>query len=102
MTSTRKPSPTAWIVATLIGVPLLYVASFGPACWWFSVPPSGPRDWGYSAIEYHKVSTVYWPIGWVAKHGPYPVQRCIAWYATLWIDHVILPCNPSATSGLGI
>src|SRR5438477_12997376 len=29
-----KPRRTwPWIVAVLIGVPVLYVASFGPACW---------------------------------------------------------------------
>src|SRR5262245_22794311 len=32
MSDDRKPV-WPWIVALLIGLPLLYVASFGPACW---------------------------------------------------------------------
>src|SRR5262249_25893692 len=31
----KKASPWPWIVALLIGLPVLYVASFGPACWLF-------------------------------------------------------------------
>ena len=29
----RKSSVWPWIVALLIGLPVLYVLSFGPACW---------------------------------------------------------------------
>ena len=29
----RKQPLWPWIVALLIGLPVLYVASFGPACW---------------------------------------------------------------------
>jgi hypothetical protein len=33
MSDERKSLLWPWIVAVCIGVPLLYVASFGPACW---------------------------------------------------------------------
>jgi hypothetical protein len=33
MTEDRQKPVWAWIVALLIGLPVLYVASFGPACW---------------------------------------------------------------------
>jgi len=44
-----------WIAALLLGMPVLYVASFGPACWWFS-PQVAPQ--------------FYWPIGWLAANDP--------------------------------
>ncbi len=33
MSDERKRPIWPWIVALLIGLPMLYVASFGPACW---------------------------------------------------------------------
>ena len=33
MNEDRKPHVWPWIVALMIGLPVLYVASFGPACW---------------------------------------------------------------------
>src|SRR5262245_37953381 len=33
MTSDRKKPFWPWIVGLLLGLPVLYVASFGPACW---------------------------------------------------------------------
>jgi hypothetical protein len=33
MSEERKPPLWPWIAAALIGLPVLYVASFGPACW---------------------------------------------------------------------
>jgi len=40
MSDERKPL-WPWIVALLIGLPVLYVASFGPACWITSHADSG-------------------------------------------------------------
>lgn len=90
-----------WTVAVITLLPVLYVLSFGPACWWFSTPPEDPLDIGYMAFQYHTASRLYWPIGWMAKNGPGPVRAVVLWYATRGIDHVMLPCNPSGTSGLG-
>src|SRR5579872_2484163 len=33
MTDERKKAVWPWIAALLIGLPVLYIASFGPACW---------------------------------------------------------------------
>jgi hypothetical protein len=33
MSDDRKKPLWPWIVALLVGLPVLYVASFGPACW---------------------------------------------------------------------
>lgn len=100
MSEERKPI-WPWILTVLIGLPVLYVLSFGPACWWFSTPPHEPLDIGYSAFQYHTVSRFYWPIGWLAKHGPDPVGQFIFWYATINGKHVVLPCDLSGTDGLG-
>jgi hypothetical protein len=45
-----------WIVATVIAVPVLYVASFGPACW-ASSRCSEPNGFGVAAVEF-----VYQPL----------------------------------------
>lgn len=41
----KQRASRIWITAILIGLPILYVASFGPACWivdrgWFPVEPA--------------------------------------------------------------
>jgi hypothetical protein len=36
MSEARKNAVGPWIAALLVGLPVVYVASFGPACWWFS------------------------------------------------------------------
>ena len=43
----------AWIVAVLLGMPVLYVASFGPACW---------LDWRTSLVGRELTSIAYRPI----------------------------------------
>lgn len=43
----RRERWTKWTLAAVVSLPVLYVASFGPACWWMAktVPefPGGPR-----------------------------------------------------------
>ena len=43
MSDDRKKPLWPWIVALLIGLPVLYVASFGPACWITSRADRGKR-----------------------------------------------------------
>ena len=73
MTDKLKPQ-CPWIVALLIGLPVVYIASFGPACWWLS------RD--VTSGGYRRAPAVYLPFGWAARRGPEPIQKVIAWYAT--------------------
>src|SRR5262245_34115800 len=81
-----------WIVALVIGVPVAYLASFGPACWWFtSRDPTGYGE------RYMRVHRMYWPIGWLAENGPGPVGDAIFWCANpLRKETVILPSGYSA------
>jgi hypothetical protein len=75
MSDDRKPV-WPWIVALLIGLPVLYVASFGPACWLESR--------GY--VDADTVGPTYWPI--VALYSSWriiPVSEAIYWYATIGV-----------------
>jgi len=62
-----------WAKRTLtafVGLPVLYVLSFGPACWISSrLQPSGKV-----------VSAIYWPIIGIMWQGPYVVQRVLMEY----------------------
>jgi hypothetical protein len=59
--------------AVLVAVPILYVLSFGPACWWFT-----DRSFGYA---FRMPSVAYWPMGWTVRHSPKPVSSAVCWYA---------------------
>ena len=74
-------------MAVIVGVPVLYVVSFGPMCWWFS---SAEID---GDVVVYIAPHAYWPIGWLAQHGPDPVGDAINWYGTLWIYWVWVPVN---------
>ena len=59
-----------WIAALLIALPVLYVASLGPACWI------------EARQEYTMARTIYQPIcqaGWRVR----PVANALIWYANL-------------------
>lgn len=96
---TRIRSDWIWLAVSLFALPLLYILSFGPACWWFGtsttpLPATGIR------VPMKRISTVYWPIGYVArrsaeKSGTGIVFRGIVWYATLGAPSVSLPADNS-------
>ena len=74
----RKAAAWTWIVGTLLGVPLLYLLSFGPACWWVSrIGRSGEFR------AHPTVSTIYQPIlsAWWNNRGA--LSAGIGWYANL-------------------
>jgi len=73
MTDERKPL-WPWMVALLIGLPGLYVASFGPACWAMGLVDSG------SAV----VSTVFRPMMVLIIHGPAPISDALSRYANVF------------------
>jgi len=76
MSDERKRPIWPWIAALMIGLPVLYVALFGPACWWMS-PSPGPGPWRVAHAP-----QCFWPIGYVAVHGPAPLRHAIEWYGT--------------------
>jgi hypothetical protein len=54
-----------WTLAVAVGPPLLYVASFGPACRW--IPES-------------YLSRIYQPCETLALDGPAQIRKPIRWY----------------------
>ena len=70
-----------WIVAVLVGVPVLYVLSFGPACWLALNGRLPPRGYGMSPAQMR----FYDPVFWIMHSGPEPVRGALAWYNELWV-----------------
>jgi len=73
MSDKRKPL-WPWIAALLIGLLLLYVASFGPACWVNQRTGRGGR----------LLVTTYRPLLWIADSLHW--YRPLEWYTRLGIS----------------
>jgi hypothetical protein len=84
MSEEHKPPVWPWSVTALIALPVPYVASFGPACWWLSKFDS--RMLAPPGVAARRVSRFYIPIDWAAIKGPQPLRDAIFWYATLNAD----------------
>jgi len=65
-----------WIVALLIGLPVMYIVSFGPACWLVAGP---------AAVDVRPIMNFYRPLGSWARSGDVPewVSRTLIWWASL-------------------
>lgn len=76
----RRERWVKWMAVAVLSFPVLYVASFGPACWWLSnisaLPHGGMR-------AHRRVPAFYHPISWAARRGPTALRGIISWYATL-------------------
>lgn len=89
-----------WTAGLLIGVPLIYVASFGPACWWFAASarevPGGPAIGNDAAV----VSRAYWPIGWILDRYR-SLRPVFTWYSRLFgvRSAVIVPVTGRSAQG---
>src|SRR5262245_17703642 len=68
----KKAGVWPWIAALLIGLPVLYVASFGPVCWITS--PSG---------DGRIVNFAYRPVIWIWDNTDLPVGEFLLWYSKL-------------------
>src|SRR5262245_40625996 len=82
MSDDRKRRLWPWIAALLIGLPVMYVVSFGPACWWLSEPVT----LNFVAVKVRRAPTIYSPIGRLVRIlGPGRISNAIHWYATVGI-----------------
>jgi len=91
----RKERWARWALAgAVLGLPVLYLLSFGPACWWFTIPSgeTGNFPGTNDPIPRVRVRQMYWPIGRMAATGPRWSQRILTWYATLG-GEVLVPTN---------
>ena len=73
MSEERKTPFWPWIVALLIGLPILYVASFGPACWLTN----------RSAIPRGPVAILYGPLVDRGIENRSGIERFLLWYGTV-------------------
>ena len=80
MPDDRKKPLWPWVVALLIGLTVLYVALFGPACWGHS--RSASSIW-------EMTDSIYQPILWTWYRGPVPIKKAVGWYANLASAHEI-------------
>ena len=87
-----------WTLVAVMSMPVLYVASFGPACWWFSNISMLP---GGGIAAYRRVPESYLLMGWVARRGPRPLRDIINWYATLGLGDETLECETLAGEEYG-
>jgi hypothetical protein len=71
MTDRKKPGWAFWAVVVLVALPVLYVASFGPACWL-------ARD---HLISDDVAVDTYRPLIHVANCGPSRIRRVVATYS---------------------
>ncbi len=79
MSDDRRPL-WPWIVALLIGLPVLYVASFGPACWLADRYPS----------VWIVVWKVYYPLAEVTERGSARLSNALMEYGVWdsWTENV--------------
>lgn len=78
------------LLPAMVGFPLLYVASFGPACWWFAEPLRGQPTYG---VTLKMAPSLYGPVGSLTERVPRSIGLAINWYATLGIaDNEMISC----------
>ena len=78
MSDDRKNPVWPWIAALLIGVPVLYVASFGPACRLASGPYAKDESPAANWAMY-----IYVPLGKLILHSPDTgYRRLLFWWIT--------------------
>jgi hypothetical protein len=71
MTDRKKPGVAFWTTVVLVVVSLLYVLSFGPACWITS----------RCSLRGAWISTAYRPLIWSMETGPDAVSTALVWYS---------------------
>jgi hypothetical protein len=76
MNEERKPL-WPWIIVALFGLPALYVASFGPACWLTT------KD--YSRRNEDLLRTAYWPLVRGLSICPRPIQPAVHRTIDRWL-----------------
>jgi hypothetical protein len=89
MTDRKKPGWTFWVAVGLIVAPVLYVASFGPFCWYASAEMCnhGPEPTAMIAL-------VFVPLGKIAVDGPEFLSLPLSKYASCRVSEDCIPWVP--------
>ncbi|MBI3866873.1 MAG: hypothetical protein HY290_33755 [Planctomycetia bacterium] len=69
----RKERWAKWTLAAAVGMPVLYVASFGPASWIYW------QKWCPQTAHF-SIGIFYAPAQWLLDEGPRPVRVALTWY----------------------
>jgi hypothetical protein len=80
MNSERNKSVWPWIVALFIALPVLYLASFGPAS----------RLAERRELSLDAYAAAYRPVIQLAFYGPRPIRKAIWRWAKLWGAYCVL------------
>jgi hypothetical protein len=73
----RRERWAKWTLAVVVGMPVLYVASFGPACWLTSQVDVG--GW----LVPNPALRIYWPLGKLADeehNSDSRCRQCLRWW----------------------
>lgn len=97
----RKERWAKWTLAGVVGLPVLYVASFGPACWYIARTGIRDKHMPLDTDAYiHRpkpwFDAVYLPIGVFVGQEPYYVRPAFCWYGMVGApegSEVFLPSN---------
>ena len=96
MTDRKKPGVAFWATVGLVVVLVGYPLSFGPACW-LAKPKKQEfvsiEKWNFSYNPLAVPPRIYFPLCWLATHGPAPISQCFRWYAFLGGNYVGLPSD---------
>jgi len=84
------------VAVGMAAVLVLYVASFGPACWWLS-GVHGLSAASNSNNRIRRVPQLFRPIVWsavnIGRRGPKQLQAAVKWYASLGMGNDTLECD---------
>jgi hypothetical protein len=97
----RRERWAKWTAVGLIAVPVLYVLSFGPACWMTSQVYIGGEQ-----IRWNRTLIIYIPLARMILENPPPDSRfgrLLCWWMTLGVSkgqRAIIPLEAKATARL--
>jgi hypothetical protein len=87
----RRERWAKWTLAVVIGLSVLYVASFGPACWAFR---SNMTPGSLMFVE-----KCYRPLVIASRDSPPPIAIPLRWWASLYAPPVSMTWDGSAMGG---
>ena len=90
----RRERWAKWTLAVVtIGLPAVYLASFGPACWLTAQPLENNLQCdGWNTPP--RFMLIYWPFGITLNKTDSPMKTAIKWWATFGIgqsDAAVVP-----------
>lgn len=74
MSEERKTPVWPWVVALLIGLPVVYVASFGPACHLLA----------NDRVSYRQFECIFRPLVYLTFNGPEITRQSLMSYIKWW------------------